>query len=165
MSMNNVPCQASDLRNIQRYRQGSVPTCSDNWHSTVLRYSKNSPLLPSVTPLLSLSPHSLPHSPFSLHSHLPPALPSPLTHHSAIARARQGVIADAMADTLTINPHPRPFSKPSGPSPPKSSSSSSSGQPSPEQQRVTITLKDPKPFPSKVATAWNVRYQKVQNDK
>ena len=81
------------------------------------------------------------------------SLPSLLTHHSAIARARQGVIADAMADAPTISSRPRPFSKPIGPSPPKSSSSSSSsGQPSPDQQRVTITLKDPKPFPSKVVT-------------
>ena len=118
------------------------------------------PLYYTTVKIPPFSLQSLPYSLFPLtHS---PTLPSPLTHHSAIARARQGVIADAMADTLTINPRPRPFSKPSGPSPPKSSSSSSSGQPSPEQQRVTITLKDPKPFPSKVATAWNVRYQKVQ---
>ena len=31
-----APCEASDLRNIQTYGQGSVPTCSDNWYSTVL---------------------------------------------------------------------------------------------------------------------------------
>ena len=31
----HVPCQASGLQNIQSYRQGSVPTCSDDWHSTV----------------------------------------------------------------------------------------------------------------------------------
>ena len=112
--------------------------------------------MPYVTPPLHLNYTTVTILPFFLHS-LPVISLSP--HHSAIARARQGVIADAMADTLTIAPRPRPFSKPSGPSPPKSSSSSSSGQPSPEQQRVTITLKDPKPFPSKVASVWNVPYQ------
>ena len=35
----HVACQASDLRNIQNYGQGSVPTCLDNWnYSTVLVY-------------------------------------------------------------------------------------------------------------------------------
>ena len=36
MSMINMClAKASGLRNIQSYRQGSVPTCSDDWHSTI----------------------------------------------------------------------------------------------------------------------------------
>jgi len=69
---------------------------------------------------------------------------------TAIARAREGVISDAMSDAPKIFSNPPTSSKPNRPSPAKSSSSSnSSGLPSPEQQRVTITLKDSRPFVAK----------------